>query len=126
MTIEEIQEIAETWFEWPDDRREYVTYTSTILFARAMYERGQAAERERIKEIVAECLWIGQEMTSFEEWADNNNLSEYGKACSIGAWKAAQAAERERIKQIIDEVGRQGNHDKWFDCADAIVERIEE
>lgn len=77
MTIEEIQEIAETWFEWPDDHREYVTYTSTILFARAMYERGQAAERERIKEIVAEVAW-------------------------------------------------QGNHDKWFDCADAIVDRIED
>ena len=77
MTFEETQEIAETWFEWPDERREYVTYTSTILFARAMYERGQQAERER-------------------------------------------------IKQIVDEVAWQGNHDKWFDCADAIVERIEE
>lgn len=31
---------------------------------------------------------------------------------------------RERIKQIIDEVGRQGNHDAWFDCCDTIMERI--
>lgn len=77
MTLEKIKEIAETWFEWPNERREYVTYTSTILFARAMYERGQAAERERIKEIVDEVAW-------------------------------------------------QGNHDKWFDCADAIADRIEE
>jgi hypothetical protein len=42
------------------------------------------------------------------------------------AWDAAKQAERARIKQIVDEVGRQGNHDTWFDCADAIAERIEE
>lgn len=35
-------------------------------------------------------------------------------------------ADRERIKQIIDDVGRKGDHDKWFDCADAIAGRIEE
>ena len=77
MTFEEIKAVAETWFEWDTDQRDYTTYTSAMLFARDMYERGQAAERER-------------------------------------------------IKQIIDDVGRQGNHDKWFDCADAIAGRIEE
>lgn len=41
-------------------------------------------------------------------------------------WKAAQAAERERIKKIIAGVGWQGNHDKWFDAVDAILDRIEE
>lgn len=53
MTLEEIKTIADTWFEWPNERREYVTYTSTILFARAMYERGQQAERDRIAEQAA-------------------------------------------------------------------------
>ena len=52
MTYEEIKAIAETWFEWPDERRDFVTYTSAMLFAHDMYERGQAAERERIKQIV--------------------------------------------------------------------------
>lgn len=50
MTLEEIKETAETWFEWPDDRRKYVTYTSAMLFARDM----QKAERERIKKIIYE------------------------------------------------------------------------
>lgn len=39
-------------------------------------------------------------------------------------WEAAQKAERERIKRIVQEVGRQGNHDAWFDCCDTIMERI--
>jgi hypothetical protein len=77
MTIEEIKSIAGTWFEWPSDDRYHVTYTSAMLFARDMYQLGQKAERER-------------------------------------------------IKQIIEEVSWQGDHDKWFDCVDALVERIEQ
>ena len=57
MILKEIKEIAKTWFEWPNERREYVTYTSAILFALAMYERGQTAERERIKQIVDDVGW---------------------------------------------------------------------
>ncbi len=34
---------------------------------------------------------------TFEEWAEQNNLSEYGKACSRAAWQAAQQAERKRL-----------------------------
>jgi len=49
MTIDEIKAVAEMWMEWPDERREYVTYTSAMLFARDMYEAGQAVERERRK-----------------------------------------------------------------------------
>ena len=52
MTLEEIKAIAETWFEWPEEDRCHVTYTSAMLFARDMYERGQQAERERIKNII--------------------------------------------------------------------------
>ena len=49
MTFEEIKAVAETWFEWDTDRRDYTTYTSAMLFARDMYERGQAAERQRLQ-----------------------------------------------------------------------------
>jgi hypothetical protein len=38
---------------------------------------------------------------TFEEWAEENNLSEYGKACSRAAWQAAQEAERERMTAIM-------------------------
>jgi hypothetical protein len=41
-------------------------------------------------------------------------------------YQLGQKAERERIKQIIEEVSWQGDHDKWFDCVDALVERIEQ
>jgi hypothetical protein len=34
---------------------------------------------------------------TFEEWAEQNNLSEYGKACSRAAWQAAQQAERKKL-----------------------------
>jgi len=34
--------------------------------------------------------------------------------------------ERKRIKRIVEEVAWQGDHDKWFDCVDALVERIEQ
>lgn len=60
MTLEEIKEIAETWFEWDTERRDFTTYFSAMLFARDMYERGQAAERVRVKARVkkaAESLW---------------------------------------------------------------------
>lgn len=60
MTYEETKAIAETWFEWPGERRDLVTYTSAMLFAHDMYERGQATERERIKgkvKAAAESLW---------------------------------------------------------------------
>ena len=40
--------------------------------------------------------------------------------------QAVIETERERIKEIVAEVAWQGNHDKWFDCADAIADRIEE
>ena len=96
MTLEEIKEIAETWFEWPEEDRCHVTYTSAILFARDMYERGQKAERERI-----------------------------GYLLFKKTWNAAQIAERDRIKNIVEQVGLQGNHDKWFDCCDMIMERID-
>lgn len=41
------------------------------------------------------------------------------------AWTASQQAERERIRDIIKAVGVQGEHDKWFDACDAIMERID-
>jgi hypothetical protein len=40
---------------------------------------------------------------TFEEWAEQNNLSEYGKACSRAAWQAAQATERERIMKALND-----------------------
>ncbi len=66
---------------------------------------------------------------TFGEWLETEPMTgttnrEYMSAW-LG-WMAGQNAERARIKQIIEEVGRQGNHDKWFDCADAIAGRIEE
>jgi len=62
-------------------------------------------------------------MTFEEYWAEDPDPI---KITAKHAWNAGQAAERERITRIVDEVGVQGNHDKWFDCADAIAERIEE
>ena len=86
MTFEEIKAIAETWFEWPDERRDLVTYASAMLFAHDMYERGQAVERERIKSRVkeaAESLWcirnqgdaayelyIGPSMNTLEQFVE--------------------------------------------------------
>ncbi len=52
MTFEEIKTIAETWFEWDSERRDYVTYTSAMLFARDMLEQGQTAERERMQAVI--------------------------------------------------------------------------
>lgn len=37
-----------------------------------------------------------------------------------------ELAERKRIKQIVEEVSWKGDHDKWFDCVDAIMERLEQ
>lgn len=53
MTLEEIKAIAETWFDWPEEDRHYVTYTSAMLFARDMYEQGQRVEREKHQELIA-------------------------------------------------------------------------
>ena len=53
MTLEEIKAIAETWFDWPEEDRCHITYTSAMLFARDMYERGQKAEREKYPELIA-------------------------------------------------------------------------
>lgn len=61
----------------------------------------------------------------FEEWADNNNLSEYGKACSRKAWQDAQYAERKRIRAIIKAVRVQGAWSLWFDACDRIMERVD-
>lgn len=66
---------------------------------------------------------------TFEEWIKTEPLTGITNDDYIIAWLgwiAGQKAERERIKQIVDEIGRKGNHDKWFDCADAIAERVEE
>ena len=38
---------------------------------------------------------------NFDDWAEQENLSAYGKACSRAAWQAAQEAERERTIGII-------------------------
>ncbi len=88
MTFDEIKTIAETWFEWDDNRREVITYTSTLLFAQAMYQRGQLAERDRIRQRVkeaAEGLWcirnqvgeepytlyIGPSLDTLEQFVEN-------------------------------------------------------
>jgi hypothetical protein len=70
---------------------------------------------------------------TFAEWLDTEPLTGITNDDYMSAWlgwtagqREERERERERIKQIIAEVGRQGNHDKWFDCADAIVERIKE
>jgi hypothetical protein len=66
---------------------------------------------------------------TFGEWLETEPMTGNTNAEYISAWlgwMAGQNAERARIKQIIEEVGRQGNHDKWFDCADAIAGGIEE
>ena len=58
---------------------------------------------------------------TFEEWADKNNLSEYGKACSRAAWQAAQEAERNRINALVIKVRAEGNFaGTWWDCAEEI------
>ena len=87
MTLEKIKEIAETWFEWPTERRETFTYTSALLFARDMYERGQTAERERI---------TGGRMT-LEKFIEQH----VGFPTYEETWKAAQVAERERIRSRV-------------------------
>ncbi len=53
MTFDEIKTIADDWFEWPEESREGVTYTSCILFAGDMYQRGQQTEREKYQELIA-------------------------------------------------------------------------
>lgn len=64
---------------------------------------------------------------TFEEWAEAQDPTIIRDVFSAAAaWVAAKESERERIKQIVDEVGRQGNNDKWFDCADAILGRIDQ
>ena len=60
----------------------------------------------------------------FEEWAEQNNLSAYGKACSRAAWQAAQEAERRRIYQILDRVAIDANHKEWDACCYTIKDRI--
>ena len=71
MTLEEIKAIAETWFDWPEEKREQVTYTSCLLFAREMYERGQA-EREKYQELIAaaEAVTEGAERHGSVGYAD--------------------------------------------------------
>jgi predicted oxidoreductase len=63
-----------------------------------------------------------QEDVWFEEWISRNS----GRFVSPPeVWTAAQQAERERIRDIIKAVGVQGEHDKWFDACDAIMEKID-
>jgi hypothetical protein len=59
---------------------------------------------------------------TFEEWAEENNLSEYGKACSRAAWQAAQEAERNRINALVIEVRAGGifSGTAWWDSAEEI------
>lgn len=75
MTLEEIKAIAETWFDWPEEDRCHITYTSAMLFARDMYERGQKAEREKYQELIAAAeavlgcyVYEHDEMDAFEEF----------------------------------------------------------
>ena len=59
---------------------------------------------------------------TFEEWAEQTNLSEYGKACSRAAWQAAQEAERNRINALVIKVRAEGNFagTAWWDSAEEI------
>jgi len=41
---------------------------------------------------------------TFEEWADKNNLSEYGKACSRAAWQVAQKETNTRLLAALKEL----------------------
>lgn len=61
---------------------------------------------------------------TFEDWWGDD--PKHGVITAREAWRAARKAERERIKKIVDEVGRQGNHNEWFDCCDTIMKRISE
>ena len=63
---------------------------------------------------------------TFLEWLSKYRPEELPNQVMLlkDAWELGQAAERERIKQIIEEVWRQGNHDKWFDCANTILDRF--
>ena len=40
MTFDEMKAKADAFFEWPSDKRDYVTTTSAVLFALAMYQAG--------------------------------------------------------------------------------------
>lgn len=48
-------------------------------------------------------------MNDFDEWADNHNLTETGKAETRGAWKAAANAERLKYLELLDYLA----HDSW-------------
>jgi hypothetical protein len=72
-----------------------------------------------------------------ERYGQLETLDDQDTGCHVSAWvfgeeglrKFVQAVvdeERKRIKQIVDEVSWKGDHDKWFDCLDALVERIEQ
>jgi hypothetical protein len=61
---------------------------------------------------------------TFEAWADKNNLSEYGKACSRAAWQAAQEAERERTTAIMLKYIHDDNYAKWNEAIKTAMRAI--
>lgn len=63
---------------------------------------------------------------TFEDWMKKQDQEIIRDAFSAAAgWSAGQAAERERIKRLVEETMRHGYHDKWFECANEIMDRIE-
>ena len=106
-----------TFEEWWGDEPKH-----GMITAREAWKAGQAAERERLQPVI-DAL---QGKMAFEEWTSKHMQSGLDVALAKPVWNAAQAAERERIKRLVEEVCRHGYHDKWFECANVILDRIEE
>lgn len=66
-----------------------------------------------------------QNVTDFEEWWLDQELSDCNRGAAKIVWTAAQQDERKRIKDIIATLGVSGIHDMWFDCCDRLMEKID-
>jgi hypothetical protein len=85
-----------------DERDALLTYAGVLVdgdFGSVGWSNEMDRASTRLRQLVKKCARI---TVTFEEWAEENNLSEYGKACSRAAWQAAQEAEREKLTKEKD------------------------
>lgn len=94
-------------------------HDTNYCFVDRVSELRAAVEEFERQEAVGFNEWLSTQKYTYQadDWLEIN----FGKS----AWTAAQQAERARIRDIIKAVGVQGEHDKWFECADAIMEKID-
>ena len=51
MTLEEIKQRADDFFNWPTERRDFITYTSAMIFAQKCADEAAANAEKRIIEL---------------------------------------------------------------------------